>query len=89
MVVQTVCAARATLEMERTVLVCESACDRVLYRFDYNLVSFFVLLFIDINECIMDVCSVNAECANTEGSYECQCHAGFNTDGQICTGQCS
>ena len=53
------------------------------------IISFFVSLFIDINECIMDVCSVNAECANTEGSYECQCHAGFNTDGQICTGQCS
>lgn len=33
-----------------------------------------------------DDCSENAECINTEGSFECVCKLGFTGDGRDCEG---
>ena len=43
----------------------------------------------DINECETGVasCSENADCTNTERSYNCSCSVGFTGDGIICTGK--
>ena len=43
---------------------------------------------IDINECFTNNggCSVNAKCANTIGSFNCECTSGYSGDGFICTG---
>ncbi|XP_022807756.1 signal peptide, CUB and EGF-like domain-containing protein 1 [Stylophora pistillata] len=41
----------------------------------------------DVNECSTKThnCNVNAECNNTEGSFNCSCKVGFNGDGKKCT----
>ena len=42
----------------------------------------------DIDECKGNhSCHVNATCTNTNGSYLCECHPGFNGNGQSCTGE--
>ena len=45
----------------------------------------------DINECGTQstMCGKNAECINTEGSFSCQCIAGFSGDGYNCRGLCA
>jgi len=43
----------------------------------------------DINECSgANNCSVNSTCTNTNGSYTCECHAGFTllADQRTCQG---
>ncbi|XP_064385332.1 uncharacterized protein LOC135334155 isoform X5 [Halichondria panicea] len=51
----------------------------------------FSLLFIDndgpdVDECAMgiDNCDSNAECMNTEGSFNCTCNPGYTGDGLLC-----
>lgn len=41
----------------------------------------------DIDECALGIhkCSIQAECINTPGSYECKCKPGFEGDGFKCT----
>ena len=44
---------------------------------------------LDVDECAMNStnnCSANADCANTEGSFNCTCKSGFAGDGNTCTG---
>ena len=42
---------------------------------------------LDINECVNgSLCNNNALCENTEGSFMCTCHEGFDGDGFNCTG---
>ena len=50
---------------------------------------YFLHFAADINECVENPgsCSASAICINTEGSFQCQCVAGFTGDGQICIGQ--
>ena len=45
----------------------------------------------DIDECIDGThgCDVNAECNNTQGSYNCTCKDGFHGNDTNCTGECS
>lgn len=46
-----------------------------------------VIAATDLNECTdSGLCNKNARCINTEGSYECQCHDGFQGNGYNCTG---
>ena len=44
--------------------------------------------YTDINECITgeDLCDVNGNCTDTEGSYECTCNTGFSGNGFNCSG---
>ena len=46
----------------------------------------FVL--IDIDECLnrSHACDVNANCTNTDGSYNCTCKEGYTGDGESCQG---
>ena len=43
-------------------------------------------MLLDIDECVINPCDVNAACLNTNGSYECSCRPGFEGDGTSCTG---
>eukprot|EP01134_Creolimax_fragrantissima_P000184 CFRG0184T1 len=40
---------------------------------------------VDVDECISNPCDNNADCLNTEGSYNCICNAGFSGNGLECT----
>ena len=46
--------------------------------------------FTDINECKDPgdsvLCDENAECNDTDGSYECMCRTGYSGDGFNCSG---
>ena len=44
---------------------------------------FNLICYEDINECAAetDECVVNANCNNTEGSYECICSTGYHGNG--------
>ena len=45
-----------------------------------------MICFLDINECLLwtTKCSSNAQCINTQGSYNCNCHDGYEGDGEKC-----
>ena len=50
--------------------------------------AFFI--FIDIDECsdnTSNVCDVNANCTNTEGSHYCTCRQGYTGSGKECQGK--
>ena len=42
--------------------------------------------YADVNECLSNPCSVDADCQNTDGSFTCTCKDGFNGTGIICDG---
>jgi len=48
----------------------------------------YYLLRADIDECETnsDDCDQNAECHNTVGSHDCQCHDGYTGSGFECSG---
>ena len=41
-----------------------------------------------MNECALNMsrCDENANCTNTDGSYNCSCNHGYEGDGFNCTG---
>ena len=47
-----------------------------------------MLVLLDVNECLLetDECDTNANCTNTEGSYNCTCNLGYDGDGFVCSG---
>ena len=48
----------------------------------------FKKLFSDVNECSPpNPCHANAQCADIQGSFTCQCNDGFAGDGFICQGK--
>jgi hypothetical protein len=45
------------------------------------------IAILDINECRLNPCHLNADCNNNEGSYTCTCRTGYTGDGvNSCTG---
>ena len=44
-------------------------------------------ILVDIDECQANShdCDLSATCTNTDGSFTCVCHAGYNGDGKTCT----
>ena len=48
-----------------------------------------IVLISDINECedATHMCSSNASCTNSAGSYECKCFEGFMGNGFNCYGK--
>lgn len=54
----------------------------------FQLRSFVYVLLSDIDECSLktDDCSDLANCINTDGSYLCECIAGYTGEGGSCTG---
>ena len=65
--------------MEHFVKVCTVA-------HTYILPIVIIILLIDINECVRtdNDCDVNAECSNTDSSYNCSCNPGFLGNGSFC-----
>ena len=49
---------------------------------------YYFITFSDIDECSegMDNCAVEAECTDTDGSFDCSCNAGFTGSGVNCSG---
>ena len=72
-----------TLEMELPVLVKNHKHCSLELIISFFLTVFFSLSYADINECEVttDLCGMNADCSNIEGSYECTCVTGYTTDG--------
>ena len=57
----------------------------MLKRWSFHAIRmFFVFLStcLDTNECeeIPNLCSDHGDCLNTPGSFQCQCHEGFELD---------
>ena len=47
-------------------------------------------VFLDINECALGLCHVDANCTNIPGSFQCACKSGFTGDGRTsCVGKLS
>ena len=42
--------------------------------------------FLDIDECISNLCDKNALCIDGINLYTCKCNKGFTGDGTSCTG---
>ena len=42
--------------------------------------------YADVNECLSNPCSVDANCQNTDGSFTCTCKDGYFGTGVICDG---
>ena len=44
-------------------------------------------MFTDVDECVEDPCTLNANCTNTNGSYFCECYSGYESFGTNCEGK--
>ena len=44
----------------------------------------------EVDECLASIhdCDANANCINTAGSFECECHHGYNNGGNGREGEC-
>ena len=54
---------------------------------DFAQLKMFAVLFnVDVDECTSfpNICGANADCHNTDGSYICNCKAGYTGDGKTC-----
>ena len=53
-----------------------------------NTIVLIQLIFVDINECLIDNggCGSNATCLNTFGSFTCECGNGFEGTYPVCNG---
>ena len=55
----------------------------------YNIYIYYILSFIDINECSQNNGGCEHICRNTAGSYYCRCNKGYalNADQRTCRGK--
>ena len=44
-------------------------------------------MWLDIDECLDDVCDSAALCMDTDGGFECTCNPGYSGDGFNCSGK--
>ena len=53
-----------------------------------HIIMYLYIISAEINECLEGIhnCSENARCEKVVGGYTCDCHAGFEGNGNICTG---
>ena len=51
---------------------------------------FFLVFFVDINECLTDNGGCDHTCVNEVGTYHCECNIGFllDEDKHGCSGRC-
>ena len=50
--------------------------------------SVYISYLLDVNECVSNnSCDEHADCHDTDGSYWCECWAGFSGDGYNCIGR--
>ena len=61
--------------------MCLKFCAVMLVTYSFS----FLLIFVDIDECLSSSCHVSADCANNEGSFLCECKNGFSGDGFNCS----
>ena len=45
-----------------------------------------VILTVDIDECVSNPCHPNATCTNENGTFTCECDAGYEGNGFTCQG---
>ena len=43
----------------------------------------YILYYLDIDECALNACGVDANCTNTDGSFTCHCPAGYKGDARV------
>ena len=60
-----------------------------IIHFLYLLYKLNAQMHADINECTegTSTCDINADCADTDGSYSCTCKSGYQGDGTTCTSE--
>jgi hypothetical protein len=74
------------LEMDLIVLVSKSFIHvSIILQLSANYCNTFI--FLDVNECLTRPCHHNANCTDTEGSYDCKCNVGFSGNGVTCTSE--
>ena len=78
---------RDTLEVELIVPVREKIIGHIIYAERlFTIVHHCTCPSTDIDECseAVDSCDMNADCADTDGSFTCTCQLGFSGDGLTC-----
>ena len=83
----TVSAMMAMKEMASTAQVCHNGC--VMYGCVTAYLPETIIHPVDIDECDrgIDECSINAQCLDTMGSYNCTCNIGYDGNGVNCTSE--
>ena len=81
----TVSAMMAMMELASTAQVCHNGF--VIYRCVTVYLPKAVIHHVDVDECDRDLdeCSINAQCTDTMGSYNCTCNIGYDGNGFNCT----
>ena len=75
--------AHATLDMMEMALIAQVSFLHISSnKFSVTL----LLIFPDIDECTIDThnCDENANCADTDGSFQCTCQSGYEGNGTVC-----
>jgi hypothetical protein len=58
---------------------------KTLYNSSSHLLFVICVIFLDNNECSSKPCHHNATCTYNEGSFVCECNAGYSGNGFNCS----